>query len=163
MKISVIVSMIAAAALLSTTGQIKAQAQSSEYAGGFWLVQTSVYTWHFSPSPDHNNRQDLLGLERNEASGLLYGGATFRNSFAQRSFYGYVGKRFDSRRYPFYLKVTGGLLKGYKGRYRDKIPLNRFGIAPVIIPGVGVQLGAVSAEAVLLGASAAMLNVGLRF
>jgi hypothetical protein len=55
------------------------------------------------------------------------------------------------------------LLKGYIGRYRDKIPLNRFGIAPVIISGVGVQLGAVSAEAVLLGASAAMLNVGLRF
>jgi hypothetical protein len=43
------------------------------------VVQTSVYTRHFSPSPDHNNRQDLLGLERNEASGLLYGGATFLN------------------------------------------------------------------------------------
>jgi hypothetical protein len=163
MKISVIVGMILLATLLSEAGQIRAQGQASADADGFWAVQTSVHTRHFSPSPDHNNRQDLLGLERNEASGLLYGGATFRNSFAQRSFYGYVGKRFESRRHPFYLKITGGLLKGYKGRYRDKIPLNRFGIAPVIIPGVGLQLGAVSAEAVLLGASAAMLNVGLRF
>ncbi len=163
MKASVIASMTLTAVLLGASGSIRAQAQSSEGAHGFWVVQTSVYTRHFSPSPDHTNRQDLLGLERNEASGLLYGGATFRNSFAQRSFYGYVGKRFDSRRYPLYLKVTGGLLKGYKGRYRDKIPLNRQGIAPVIIPGAGVQLGVVSAEAVLLGASAAMINVGLRF
>lgn len=129
----------------------------------FWLLQTSAYTRHFSPSSEHNNRQDLLGLERNEASGFVYGGATFRNSFGQRSIYGYAGKRFDSSTHPFYLKVTGGLLHGYRGEYRDKIPLNRYGIAPVIIPGVGVHLGPVNAEAVLLGASAAMLNVGIRF
>ncbi|MGV6395533.1 sn-glycerol-3-phosphate transporter [Pseudomonas caspiana] len=130
---------------------------------GFWLVQTSVYTQHFSPDPEHNNRQDLLGLEYNQSSGLVYGGATFRNSFGQRSIYGYAGKRFDSSTHPFYLKVTGGLLHGYRGEYRDKIPLNRYGLAPVIIPGVGVHLGPVNAEAVLLGASAAMLNVGVRF
>lgn len=163
MKVSEIVGVMASAVLLSVANQISAQAQASTDPDGFWVVQTSVYTRHFSPSPDHNNRQDLLALERNEASGLLYGGATFRNSFAQRSYYGYIGKRFDSIRHPLYLKITGGLLHGYKGEYRDKIPLNRFGIAPVIIPGIGIRLGAVSAEAVLLGASAAMLNVGLRF
>jgi hypothetical protein len=130
---------------------------------GFWLVQTSLYTRHVSPDPEHNNRQNLLGLEYNQASGLVYGGATFRNSFGQRSVYGYAGKRFDSSAHPFYLKITGGLLHGYRGEYRDKIPFNRYGIAPVIIPGAGVHLGPVNAEAVLLGASAAMLNVGIRF
>ena len=142
---------------------VAATEDSSESDSSYWLVQTSVYTRHFSPDPEHNNHQDMMGLERNEASGLVYGGATFRNSFGQRSFYGYAGKRFDSSTHPVYLKVTGGLLKGYKGKYRDKIPLNGLGIAPVIIPAVGVNLGPVNAEAILLGASAVMLNVGIRF
>lgn len=155
---------MAVVAVLSLVVSGVAAAEDSNGDGkGFWLVQTSLYTQHFSPDPEHNNRQDLLGLEYNEASGMVYGGATFRNSFGQRSFYGYAGKRFDSRAYPVYFKITGGLLKGYRGEYRDKIPLNRLGIAPVIIPGVGVQMGLVNAEAILLGASAAMLNVGIRF
>ncbi|HEX8596541.1 MAG TPA: sn-glycerol-3-phosphate transporter [Pseudomonas sp.] len=137
--------------------------QASNEDKAFWQVQTSVYTRHFSPAPEHNNQQDLISLERNEASGLVYGAATFRNSFGQRSFYGYAGKRFDSGTYPVYLKITGGLLQGYRGEYRDKIPFNRYGIAPVIIPGIGVHMGPVTTEVVLLGASAAMLNIGLRF
>jgi hypothetical protein len=130
---------------------------------GFWQVQTSVYTRHFSPDPQHNNHQKLIGLEWNEASGWLFGGATFRNSYDQQSVYGYAGKRFESADYPVYLKVSGGLLYGYKGEYRDKIPFNNLGIAPVIIPSVGVHLGPVTAEVVLLGVSATMINVGVRF
>lgn len=130
---------------------------------GFWYAQTSVYTRHFAPDPEHNNKQDLIGLERNEASGLLYGGVTFRNSFRQRSYYAYVGKRYDMADYPVYAKLTGGLLHGYRGEYRDKIPLNRFGVAPVIIPSVGTHHGPVAAELVLLGFNAAMLTAGVRF
>jgi hypothetical protein len=63
---------------------------------GFWYAQTSVYTRHYSPDPEHNNHQDLIGIERNQASGWVFGGATFRNSFRQRSNYAYVGKRYDS-------------------------------------------------------------------
>ena len=61
------------------------------------------------------------------------------------------------------MKLTGGLLEGYHGEYRDKIPLNRFGVAPVIIPSVGAHYGPVAAELVLLGANAAMITTGLRF
>lgn len=130
--------------------------------GDFWYLQTSVYTRHFNPDPEHNNHQDLLGLEYNRADGVLAGGATFRNSFSQRSNYAYLGKRFDSDSYPVYLKLTGGLLQGYRGEYRDKIPLNRFGVAPAIIPSVGVRFGPLGSELVLLGNSAAMINLGLR-
>ena len=35
----------------------------------FWYVQTSVYTKHFSPDPEHNNNQDLIGLEYHDRSG----------------------------------------------------------------------------------------------
>ena len=164
MKRNAVIQVMLLLALNAGVMHVKADAQTEADRNGFWVVQTSVYTRHFSPSPEHNNRQNLIGLERNEASGLVYGGATFRNSFAQRSVYGYVGKRFNSRQYPaVYLKVTGGLLHGYRGEYRDKIPLNRYGVAPVIIPGAGINLGPVVAEVVLLGTSATMLNAGFRF
>lgn len=77
-----------------------------------WYLQTSVYTRHFHPDPEHNNHQNLIGLEYQADDGVVAGGATFRNSFRQRSQYAYVGKRFDSDVAPVYLKVTGGLLQG---------------------------------------------------
>ncbi|SDH36331.1 sn-glycerol-3-phosphate transporter [Pseudomonas panipatensis] len=131
--------------------------------GDFWYLQTSVYTHHWSYDPEHNNHQDLIGLERDYADGLLWGGATFRNSFSQRSNYAYVGKRFDLKGSPFYFKLTGGLLQGYHGEYRDKIPFNHYGVAPAIIPSFGVHWGPVGAEFVVLGDSAGMINVGVRF
>ncbi|WP_407074091.1 MULTISPECIES: sn-glycerol-3-phosphate transporter [unclassified Pseudomonas] len=149
--------------LLTALTSVGASEAMGKGEDGFWLVQTSVYTRHFSPDPKHNNQQQLIGLERNEGSGLLYGAATFRNSYDQQSAYGYVGKRFENADYPVYVKVSGGLMYGYRGQYRDKIPFNRFGVAPVIIPSVGVHLGPVTAEAVLLGFSATMVNVGVRF
>lgn len=96
------------AGLLTASTGVGANEASQQDKEGFWLLQTSAYTRHFSPDPDHNNRQQLIGLERNEGSGLLYGAATFRNSYDQQSTYGYVGKRFDSADYPVYAKVSGG-------------------------------------------------------
>ncbi|MBP3363674.1 MAG: sn-glycerol-3-phosphate transporter [Pseudomonas sp.] len=149
--------------MLAYASTTLAQDNTTQDDKGFWYLQTSVYTRHFSPDSEHNNNQDLIGIERNEASGLVYGVATFRNSFSQRSFYTYAGKRFDSDTYPVYLKLTGGLLQGYRGEYKNKIPLNRFGIAPVIIPSVGAHYGPVAAELVLLGFNAAMITTGVRF
>jgi len=151
-----------AALLLIQTGQALAT-DDSQKDKGFWYAQTSVYTKHYSPDPEHNNHQDLIGIERNQASGWVFGGATFRNSFSQRSNYAYAGKRFESADYPVYVKLTGGLLQGYRGDYKDKIPLNHFGVAPVIIPSVGTHYGPLGAELVFLGANAAMVTTGVRF
>ncbi|WP_330205819.1 sn-glycerol-3-phosphate transporter [Pseudomonas sp. AM14(2022)] len=150
-----------AALLMAQAGH--ALAEDDAQGKGFWYAQTSVYTRHYSPDPEHNNHQDLIGIERNQASGWVFGGATFRNSFRQRSNYAYVGKRYDSSEYPLYLKLTGGLLQGYHGDYKDKIPLNRYGVAPVIIPSVGTHYGPLAAELVFLGANAAMVTSGVRF
>lgn len=130
---------------------------------GSWYLQASVYTKHYSDDPDHNNNQDLIGLEREQASGWLFGGATFRNSFSQRSYYAYAGKRYESADYPVYIKLSGGLLQGYGGKSKDKIPLNHFGVAPVIIPSIGAHYGPVAAELVLLGFNAVMVTTGVRF
>ncbi len=149
--------------MLVPTAWAQSPDNSNASGKGFWYLQTGVFTHHFSPDPDHNNHQELIGLERNEASGFLYGATTFRNSFSQRSYYAYAGKRFESAHYPVYLKVTGGLLQGYTGQYRDKIPLNHLGVAPVIIPSVGAHYGPMATEVVLLGFNAAMLTAGARF
>lgn len=128
----------------------------------YWYVQTSAYTKHFNSNPKHNNNQELIGVERHTENIYLMGGATFLHSFGKRSYYGYTGKRFDFAGTPFYGKVTAGLLYGYKGKYRDKIPLNRFEIAPAVIPSIGVQYRRVSAEVLLLGTAATMINVGVK-
>lgn len=149
--------------LAQATTALAAETPPANDDKGFWYAQTSVYTRHFAPDPEHNNQQNLLGMERNQASGLVYGAATFRNSFRQRAYYAYVGKCYDMAEYPVYLKVTGGAIQGYRGKYRDKIPLNRYGVAPVIIASVGTHYGPMAAELVLLGFNAAMVTTGLRF
>ncbi|WPN58324.1 MULTISPECIES: sn-glycerol-3-phosphate transporter [unclassified Pseudomonas] len=151
------------ALLLMLTAQHSLAEDTSEKDTGSWYLQTSVYTKHYSHDPDHNNNQDLIGLEREQASGWLFGGATFRNSFSQRSYYVYAGKRYESADYPVYIKLSGGLLQGYSGKYQDKIPLNHFGVAPVIIPSVGAHYGPLTAELALLGFNAVMVTTGVRF
>lgn len=127
----------------------------------YWYFQTSVWTSHFNPKPEHNNRQRLIGIERNRDDSYLWGAATFLNSFEQRSHYAYAGKRFDFGETPFYSKITGGLLHGYKGEYRDKIPFNRFKIAPVILPSLGMKYSHFQTDIILLGANAVIVTIGI--
>ena len=88
-----------------------------------WTLQTSLYTAHFDPEPDHVNDQDLLAIETYFESEWLAGLALFENSFGQSSQLLYAGKSwalFDS---PYwYTKLTGGLLHGYEEPYDDKSP-----------------------------------------
>ena len=142
------------------TGSGEAAGKAAQAAR--WVISTSLYTRHFHPSPDHNNQQRLIGLERIRDDGWLAGLAHFHNSFDQPSTLAFIGRRWDStERLPgAYLKVVGGLLHGYKGEYRDKIPFNRSGIAPVVIPSVGWQIGRGSLEMVLFGNSGVMWTVG---
>lgn len=130
-----------------------------------WLFQTSVFTKHFSPDPRHDNSQRLLNLEYWRSDSYLAGLALFDNSFGQRSTYGYVGKiwrPWDSTP-ATYVKLTGGLLYGYKGEFKNKIPFNQKEIAPVIIPSIGYHWGRLNGELVLFGAAGIMVNLGFFF
>lgn len=143
---------------------LTAAAQTSDDLDKHWQVQTSLWTTHFSPEPEHNNRQELLGVERQYSEDYwLWGGATFRNSFRQRSLYAYGGREFPLLETPFYAKLTAGLLWGYRGEYRDKIPLNHLGVAPAILPAIGYRRQRIGAELVVFGVAGTMLNVGYRF
>ncbi|MEX1199951.1 MAG: hypothetical protein WEB02_04110 [Methylophaga sp.] len=160
----------------------------SGFANGFFtegdavVFQTSVWTHHYNDEPDHNNHQKLINLEYyfapqhqpfpgtfsdwREDLSWLAGAATFKNSFDQQSVYVYGGSRYDwsmTENTDAYVKLTAGLLWGYRGEYRDKIPFNRLGVAPVILPAVGLQYRRANVELLPFAAAGIMMNVGWRF
>lgn len=128
-----------------------------------WYFQTSVYTVHYHPDPNHNNHQQLLNLERWGMSGYGLGVAFFDNSFDQPSQYVYGGRfwrPFDSA--PLvHVKLTAGLLNGYKDQYQDKIPYNSRGIAPAILPSIGFSGRRFATEVILLWNNGALFTVGV--
>ncbi|WP_163559748.1 hypothetical protein [Halomonas sp. NO4] len=131
------------------------------------LVQTSLYTDHFSPDPEHTNNQQLIGLELHNPDRWLAGGARFNNSFDQASLYLYAGREFPlwepAQSVTLRAKLTAGLLHGYRGEYRDNIPLNRYGIAPAVLPTLGVRWHRVESDLILFGTAGAMITAGIRF
>jgi hypothetical protein len=128
-------------------------------------VQTSLYTEHFDPDEDHVNNQKLLAVELDKASGWLFGLAAFDNSFGQPSQYLYAGYNWTipKTRELLYFKLTGGLLHGYKGEHEDAIPFNNYGVAPAILPSLGIKYKWVSSELMIFGTAGMMVSIGLNF
>lgn len=129
----------------------------------------SPYVEHFRNNPEYVDRTHLvdLGIETKYdtvwgADRTLFGVSVFKNSYGQPSQYLYWGQKWDMKPW-LYAKVTAGLLHGYKGKYKNNIPFNDLGVAPAIIPAIGVQYKDVRAEAIVLGFSALMFTVGYRF
>ena len=130
-----------------------------------WLIQTSVYTDHFSTDSQHTKHQNLIGLEWWAGNNWIMGAAAFRNSFDQASQYVYLGKLWRPwDDYPLvHLKLTAGILHGYKGEYKDKIPLNsESGYAPAILPSIGLSGKRFTTDLVLFGTAGAMVSIGDR-
>jgi hypothetical protein len=129
------------------------------------LVQTSLWTVHFSPNEDHSNNQRLIGVELDKASGWVFGLGLFRNSFDQPSQYLFAGHQWTlpKTRQLAYFKLTGGLLHGYKGEHKDALPFNSSGTAPAILPSFGVKYKRFQSELMLFGTAGMMLTVGMTF
>jgi hypothetical protein len=138
--------------------------ESSGWSIDHWKVQTSIYTKHFDPDPDHVNNQKLLGVEAVFENGWLAGAAVFDNSFGQDSQFVFMGKSWPILRSRYwYFKLIGGLLHGYKEPYEDKIPFNNLGIAPGIVPSLGVRYKRVFMEANLGGLAVVTVTAGFSF
>ena len=130
------------------------------------LVQTSLYTDHFSPDPEHINNQRLIGVELHNPDLWFTGAARFKNSFNQDSIYLYVGRElpmWESGDTRIRAKLSAGALHGYRGEYRDKIPFNRYEIAPAILPTLGVSWKRLEADLIVFGAAGLMVSAGVRF
>lgn len=158
------------------------QAQAAEVDDFRFQIQTSLWTTHFNPKPEHNNDQNLIGFEVYgerlppspyqryndifDYARPLAGAAWFRNSYGQKTVYAYGGVRQNLIRYrqiQTYGKITAGLIHGYRGEYQNKIPFNQLGIAPAVLPMLGAQYRSGFAELTLFGVSGVMLTVGLNF
>jgi hypothetical protein len=130
-----------------------------------WQLMLSPYAKHWSDNPEHRPVR-LIGLERQDASGRFCGLAFFTNSFGQPSLFGFVGQRWMGvlGNPDVFVKVSGGLLYGYKGAYKDKIPFNNYGIAPAIIPSLGYRFaGEHTVQASLLGKAGFLLAYSYDF
>ncbi len=129
--------------------------------------QVSPYTYHFSPSEEHENVY-MVGMEREHADGKLDGFTLFTNSFGQPSVFIYpwggVYKNIFGVQ-PLSFKWTAGLLYGYREPYENKVPLNVNGFSPGVIlalayefkPGWSVQLDALGGAGLMF-----QLNVPYR-
>ena len=129
-----------------------------------WRFQTSLYTKHWDPDPDHVNNSKLINFEFETTNRWIYGFAYFDNSFGQPSQYLYTGYSWPLFKTDwFYFSLTGGLLHGYKEPYEDKIPMNDLGIAPAIVPAFGFRYKRVFSQIQILGTAAVTVTAGFSF
>jgi hypothetical protein len=133
--------------------------------GAKWELSLSPYTLHWHSDPDHKNVW-LVALSRLQTDGSLWGFAAFSNSFGQPSAYAYYGHIWEGmfNQPKLFLRLTGGILYGYKGKYEDKVPLNHNGWSPAIIPSVGWRFTPNdSAEIAALGTAGLTFMYNRRF
>jgi len=129
-----------------------------------WRFQTSLYTKHWDPDPEHVNNSNLLNIEFETKTRWIYGFAWFDNSFGQPSQYLYAGYSWPLFKTDWsYFKLSGGLLHGYKEPYDEKIPMNQLGIAPAILPSFGLKYKRVFTELQILGTAAVSITAGFSF
>lgn len=166
--LGVIIAPPAAAQLVAPAADASPWSAPEPWRTDRFYFQTSIWTKHFHPSPDHVNTQDLLNLDwrfdRFWAGGQwLAGAALFKNSFGQPSQYvygGWLARPFQDAQ-PLYFKITAGVLHGYKEPYEHKIPFNSSGYAPAILPSVGYCYNRICSEFVVFGTAGVMLTLGV--
>lgn len=136
-------------------------APAQELKPGGWDLNFSPLTLHFHPSDEHEAVL-AVGLMRGLEDRWFVGGTVFTNSFGQPSAYAYGGQRYVE---PFgwnrwYLQWTAGVLYGYTGEYKDKVPFNHNGWSPGFVPSVGYKFNDnFYGQVDLLGTSAIMFSV----
>ncbi len=159
---------LAAACLLAGAG-----ASAYDWGDGFRLTKKegdqyamliSPYAQHFHPSDEHKHVW-LIGVERERADHSLAGAAFFSNSFGQPSVYLYPwGQTYRSvfDQPQLYVKWTAGLMYGYRKPYEDKVPFNRNGFSPAIVPAIGWEFdNKYTVQLNFLGLNGAMLQFSL--
>lgn len=126
-------------------------------------LQTSLNNLHFHDDPAHVKYPKLVYGEYHLSDRSLVGAAAFDNSFGQSSQAVFGGWRYRPlpELQPLYVKVLAGVVHGYRGQYRDKIPFNRSGFAPAIIPSVGYCVSRVCSEVVIIGGAGLLLTFGV--
>lgn len=126
------------------------------------MIQGAPGVIHFNPDPGHARHSWLVGAEWQRPSHLLVGYSYFNNSFNQKSHYLYGGRCWPACATDtgWYVKLTGGLIAGYKKPFEDKIPFNHNGVAPGVVPALGYRMDRYNVQLNFLGKAALMVTVG---
>ncbi|WP_084360891.1 hypothetical protein [Hydrogenophaga palleronii] len=126
----------------------------------------SPYTHHWSHDDEHK-RVVALSVSRLLPNDRFCGVSLFRNSFGQPSAYAFVGKSWPGlwpSQPKVYASVTAGIMYGYVGKYKKKVPLNVGGFSPALIPAVGYRFSERgSLEVQILGTAALMFGTTWRY
>jgi hypothetical protein len=129
-------------------------------------VFVSPYTHHWTPDSEHEQVY-AISLSRRLPGNRYCGFSVFNNSFGQPSAYAFAGKTWPGliRAWPrMYVSASAGIIYGYVGEYKDKVPLNVGGFSPVLIPAIGYRLSDRTAlEMQLLGTAAIMFGATWRY
>ncbi|HET7793563.1 MAG TPA: hypothetical protein VFL64_09265 [Rhizobacter sp.] len=137
----------------------------AEPGKGIWRLMASPYSFHYSQDPEHRPVW-MVGLEHQFSTGYLWGATYFSNSFGQPSGFVYGGQRLSNWSVydQLFAQWTAGILYGYKGEYKDKVPFNHGGFSPGVVLAVGWQFTPMySAQLNVLGNSALMFQVSVDF
>lgn len=143
------------------------QAAATADSSGYWAF-ASPYTYHWSDENAKDHRSVFaLSVSRQLPNQRFCGASLFRNSFGQPSAYAFTGWLWPNpiKAHPeVYATVSAGIIYGYVGEFKDKVPLNFGGFSPVVIPTVGYRLTPqLAVEVQILGTAAVMFGTSWRF
>ena len=129
------------------------------------MLAFGPYVAHWNDNDGHNQWPHLFGVEWESGSHWLIGAAAFKNSYSQRAAYAYAGRRLflDQVNPNLYVKLSAGLVYGYKDPYEDRLPINNDGYGFAIVPALGYQFGRANAQIVFLGTAAVTFTFGYDF
>lgn len=138
-----------------------------EKAHAYWAF-ASPYTYHWSDENAKDHRSVFaLSVSRQLPNQRFCGASLFRNSFGQPSAYAFTGWLWPHlfKAYPeVYATVSAGIVYGYVGEFKDKVPLNVGGFSPVVIPAIGYRITPrLAVEVQVLGTAALMFGTSWRF
>jgi hypothetical protein len=142
------------------------QAPEDNDIGQPYEIFVSPHTHHWTYSEEHK-QVIALSVSRILPNERFCGFSLFTNSFGQPSAYAFTGWYWPNPIASMpnvYATVSGGIVYGYVGRFKNKVPLNVGGFSPVIIPAVGYRLTPrVAVEMQVLGTAALMFGVTWRY
>ena len=120
---------------------------------------------HYDPDDDHEGNRIFTSLEAVKSNdwSMVWPCSIIPSTSSPSIYTAARTGIFMARLDGFHAKITAGLIHGYKGEFKDKIPNNGEGIAPAIIPGIGYKKGRFGADIYVLGISGLLFTVGIDF
>jgi len=128
---------------------------------GFWRVAASPFSAHYRYSAEHRYVW-AVGAEWQRNDDWLGWPKELLKKDAPPSSYVYVGKRFPAMFgvTELFGQLSAGILYGYVGKYKNKVPLNYNGFSPGALASMGWQFNKNTSAAVhLLGDAGFMVQL----